>query len=756
MITVGASQSAGRDIYNGMKGTDYLAHFSSRGPTFDDRIKPEVVAPGFSILSGAAIPDVVGECDPENEPNRYTDLDGYGLKFTQGTSMSAPVVAGVAALIRQYFEEGYYPSGVKNEGNSNTDPSAALIKAVLINGAQNLLGIEGDDGVVYPINEYDNHQGFGRINLMSSLPIAGNDIGVEIFDRQLLTPGGASEFKFVTRSHSCESTNDFSATLVWTDIAGTIGCQNCLLNNLDLSVQQDSFGNTTHPNGGLEPDTVNNSERVRISNVGPGESFTVRVYAANLATAEQKYSLVVSGCGIGDRTSTLAPVTSESSTPAPSPMPVVAATTSSPISAAWENDMLEKINTERTNAGVPTVCFNDKLTAAAEMHTNDMIDNDFFGHTGSDGSSVGSRATIEGYSWNGIAENIAQGQGSVSAVIEAWMDSSAHRGNILNASFNHVGVAMIDNVWTQVLAMNTNGDEVCTDSTALPTQSPVTDAPTLTPIVAATDMPTAAPTTSAPIMSPATSEPTLSPVAAATGAPIQSPVAVTAAPTATALDLLSLETTFQHNNGESGNMFDIVAKTNIVVRSMAIHVKSTGSEIVELYTLQGTHDGVETNAGEWSSMGAATIVSQGAGIPTEVPIDSLTPIPVSNGVRQAFYVTVQSTKMRYTDGTSIENIYTSNDDLDLYEGVAIAYSFGLPIGGARIWNGILYYTKGDIFTPDVTPGPVASPVAVSITVAPTADPDRSSNCYLLLQGRDCVLAYGCTWSTGSCQTKVVV
>ena len=83
-----------------------------------------------------ARPDEFGECDPGN--GKIPGANGYkdGLLSLQGTSMATPLTAGHASLIRQYFEEGYYPNGIKGDGRSLTNPSATLIKAVLMNGAQ--------------------------------------------------------------------------------------------------------------------------------------------------------------------------------------------------------------------------------------------------------------------------------------------------------------------------------------------------------------------------------------------------------------------------------------------------------------------------------------------------------------------------------------------------------------------------------------------------------------------------------------------
>ncbi|KAJ8598367.1 hypothetical protein CTAYLR_002959 [Chrysophaeum taylorii] len=78
--------------------TPDVVYFSSRGPTFDGRIKPDVVAPGDAIYSAKAAPSAATET--------------CTLTPASGTSMSTPVVAGIVALLQQYFSDGYYPTGV--------------------------------------------------------------------------------------------------------------------------------------------------------------------------------------------------------------------------------------------------------------------------------------------------------------------------------------------------------------------------------------------------------------------------------------------------------------------------------------------------------------------------------------------------------------------------------------------------------------------------------------------------------------------
>ena len=113
VLTVGAHHNTASSRSRMDLGPSYIADFSSRGPTSDGRMKPDIMAPGKAVLSAGARPDEYGECDPSKNPGPGGKADG--VLSLQGTSMATPVVAGTAAIIRQYFEQGYYPTGVKDE-----------------------------------------------------------------------------------------------------------------------------------------------------------------------------------------------------------------------------------------------------------------------------------------------------------------------------------------------------------------------------------------------------------------------------------------------------------------------------------------------------------------------------------------------------------------------------------------------------------------------------------------------------------------
>ncbi|MBK8795624.1 MAG: S8 family serine peptidase [Anaerolineales bacterium] len=117
-----------------------MAPFSSRGPTDDGRIKPDIVAPGAWILSGYSDLYQQGYDAGANPRNNAFQSDGWGMPLTSGykyfggTSMSNPIAAGGATLVRDFYQKAY-----------GLNASAALVKATLINTAVDLLD-ENNDG----------------------------------------------------------------------------------------------------------------------------------------------------------------------------------------------------------------------------------------------------------------------------------------------------------------------------------------------------------------------------------------------------------------------------------------------------------------------------------------------------------------------------------------------------------------------------------------------------------------------------------
>ena len=130
-----------------------LAYFSSGGPTHDGRVKPDLVVPGDAIESAEVITSA-------------SDSDSCDTVVLSGTSMATPLAAGTMAILRQYFTDGYYPTGTKTLANVLI-PSAALLRAVAINGARALKGFDYYGNPIDP--PPSSRQGWGRLNLASSV-----------------------------------------------------------------------------------------------------------------------------------------------------------------------------------------------------------------------------------------------------------------------------------------------------------------------------------------------------------------------------------------------------------------------------------------------------------------------------------------------------------------------------------------------------------------------------------------------------------
>lgn len=133
--------------------------------------------------------------------------------------------------------------------------------------------------------------------------------------------------------------------------------------------------------------------------------------------------------------------------------PTAGRTTAAPTASAPVAEVLRLVNVERGKAGCRALTVDSRLAAAASSHSADMAANDYFSHTGRNGSSVSQRVEAAGYRWSGVGENIAKGQPTPAAVMTAWMNSSGHRANILNCNFRNIGIGLAYDgrspVWTQ-------------------------------------------------------------------------------------------------------------------------------------------------------------------------------------------------------------------------------------------------------------------------------------------------------------------
>jgi uncharacterized protein YkwD len=102
--------------------------------------------------------------------------------------------------------------------------------------------------------------------------------------------------------------------------------------------------------------------------------------------------------------------------------------------------VLDLTNQFRAQNGLAPLRLNTELNAAALTHSKNMALQDFFSHTGKDGSTVGDRLKTVGYESQAWGENIAAGYATPDQVVQSWINSPGHRANLLNRSYTELGV----------------------------------------------------------------------------------------------------------------------------------------------------------------------------------------------------------------------------------------------------------------------------------------------------------------------------
>ena len=247
---------------------DGIAAFSSRGPTDDGRIKPDICAPGTNVISNRTHTGIIGKWWGTYDSNYV---------YWGGTSISTPHVAGAAALVREYFQ--------KEKG---INPSAALVKATLINGAVDIApGQYGTGQRQEVMPAPDKSQGWGRLNVKQSISPTLPLVNEFADESATLSTGAYRDYQYTVINNSLP----FKATLVWTDYPGALLAAKELVNDLDLTVTSPT--GTVYPTGGLH-DRVNNVEQVEIAAPELG-TYSIRVTGFNIPMESQDYALVVTG-----------------------------------------------------------------------------------------------------------------------------------------------------------------------------------------------------------------------------------------------------------------------------------------------------------------------------------------------------------------------------------------------------------------------------------------------------------------------------
>jgi hypothetical protein len=208
-----------------------IANGSSRGPAADGRMFPTVVAPGTDIISTYSTVGV------RSAP--YTDTGGTLHPIhapMSGTSMAAPHISGMAALIIDWWRQ---------TRNGKT-PSPALIKAILVMTTESSQGGPGIGGGLG--TEPNNNVGWGRVSLENALLQApASDRGPKIFvdQRHAFTATGQ---EYTIRVAAVDAARPLRIALTWTDAAGAVGANPALVNDLDLEVRSVSTGNVFRGN----------------------------------------------------------------------------------------------------------------------------------------------------------------------------------------------------------------------------------------------------------------------------------------------------------------------------------------------------------------------------------------------------------------------------------------------------------------------------------------------------------------------------
>jgi len=258
---------------------DSLYGPSSRGPCKGGLIKPDIIAPGTDIAS--TWPTTLA-------PGAGVQWGAYAgnpfYAYCGGTSMAAPIVAGCALLVREYF----LSIGVK--------PSAAAVKATLINSAR---WMAGKDAVADHPTVINMHQGFGRLYMPWAIPnpmepwlkLAFADTWKDANDQ--LQRSGQTHYYSITVNGGAF----LRICLAFTDLpAGGRQHEVHLIvrkGSADFFGNQNGYDNDKVDFSAGEGDEHNNVEVVRIDN--PSGTYNIEIFARNLRETPQDYALVVAG-----------------------------------------------------------------------------------------------------------------------------------------------------------------------------------------------------------------------------------------------------------------------------------------------------------------------------------------------------------------------------------------------------------------------------------------------------------------------------
>lgn len=324
--------------------TQNTASYSSCGAHFNGRrAKPDLIAPGFYTWSASNGQPL----DPVLSGAQASDPWKAGLlRGMAGTSMSTPVVAGAALVVRQYFQEGWWPCGFRGSGLAWTEVPATLVKAILIASARPLAGIAemnvtgGTQARLPEMGWPGPQQGYGMPSLHRTLRAQGGSrhdfrrvppLSLPSISLSALPDGVAAERTFTASGQAwsvvvcpwevpgggtweADTGDVLRATLVWADRASMpgVGYVSDLVNDLDLLIFDDMtsallargndhvdrmrVGLESRMNPLLQPDTTSNVEVAQVERpANASRAYRIQVSASRILIGPQKFSIVLSG-----------------------------------------------------------------------------------------------------------------------------------------------------------------------------------------------------------------------------------------------------------------------------------------------------------------------------------------------------------------------------------------------------------------------------------------------------------------------------
>jgi len=257
ILTVGATGNG--------TSSNAIASFSSRGPSQDNRYKPNVMAPGENLYSAQAAPST----------NGYTSMSG--------TSMATPSTNGMVGLLRCYLQEGYYPTGAPVQGNKLRYNTAALLRSMAIVSCDPNIGS-------YTIPDYN--VGWGRVDAESVLYFTGDTRKLILCDDTL----GLATGEFKQQQFRVTSAIPLRVCLAWSDTAAAPNANPTLVNNLNLELvgpTGTTYRGNKYTSGQSTPnpttwDSLNVEECCRVNAPDTG-TWTVKVYGRNVRTAAKQW-----------------------------------------------------------------------------------------------------------------------------------------------------------------------------------------------------------------------------------------------------------------------------------------------------------------------------------------------------------------------------------------------------------------------------------------------------------------------------------